>query len=270
MQRADETGVDEVVDRAHAHAGCHRHAQVDERTPDRGRRQIPAVGAVGLGGLGCRVGGTRVSRRRWGRGRWTCPLARVGNWCWARCRCSSRPPLWAGVSQGRGESGRVNQRRVSQRRVSQDRRNRASGVQGGHEPGQGLRWRIGAQRFGARLGCGWAAAVPRGSGSRWLRQLGDDLAQERAEGVRVRAGPVGRGWSRRWPPSRHRNPWSVRPPRQWRRPAWCDRHPARRGARPGRAVPDPEAGSTRWPGWSESPARCPAGSPRDCPPAIPG
>jgi hypothetical protein len=50
--RADEPGVDDVVERADDQRGGHRHAEVHEGPDDRRRREIPAVGA-GRGCAGC-------------------------------------------------------------------------------------------------------------------------------------------------------------------------------------------------------------------------
>ena len=52
VQRADEAGVDEVVDGADDHRGGHRHAQVHEGADDRRGREVPAVGADGVGLVG--------------------------------------------------------------------------------------------------------------------------------------------------------------------------------------------------------------------------
>ena len=50
VQRADEAGVDDVVDGADDHRGGHRHAEVHEGAHDRRGGEVPAVGADGVGG----------------------------------------------------------------------------------------------------------------------------------------------------------------------------------------------------------------------------
>ena len=49
VQRADEAGVDDVVDGADDHRGGHRHAEVHEGADDRRGGEVPAVGADGVG-----------------------------------------------------------------------------------------------------------------------------------------------------------------------------------------------------------------------------
>ena len=64
--RADEAGVDDVVERADDHGGGHRHAEVHERPQHRGAREVPAVRAGDRGW--CRCWSAQVRRcRGWGR-----------------------------------------------------------------------------------------------------------------------------------------------------------------------------------------------------------
>ena len=64
VERADEAGVDDVVDGADDHRGGHRHAEVQEGADDRRGGEVPAVGADGVGARtsGFAVSGVVVSR----------------------------------------------------------------------------------------------------------------------------------------------------------------------------------------------------------------
>ncbi len=99
VQRADEAGVDDVVDGADDHRGGHRHAEVHEGADDRGGGEVPAVGADGVGlRRGFEVRGVhgwllsgQVERAPTGRRRGD------GGGCWSR-RLRSRSRVGCGSS----------------------------------------------------------------------------------------------------------------------------------------------------------------------------